>query len=288
MKKFAQSSEIPDEDLPENFSWQDIDGYDFTDAPRDQGHCGSCYTFSYAGLIKNRLQVKYGKAMPQLSPQQMMTCNYMTEGCDGGWAQFHGLFFKNAYMVDEQCAPYLGVTKGHHCSEYAECEPIAKVKDVKFVGGGYGSATEKAMMKEIMHSGAIEGEVDFPSYGHMYTSGVMTSNGMKDLHSKMVELAQLSDAAKTLLTKEHTNTASLSEISLHDRGIEWQALNHSILVIGWGTDPKTQLKYWIVRNSFGDTWGSDGNFMAERGADFIRIEGQSSAFDPVLCSEEKC
>ena len=126
--------------------------------------------------------VKYGEDVPQLSPQQMMTCNYMTEGCDGGWAQFHGLFHKNSYMVAEDCAPYTGQTKGAHCSNYAECEPIAKVADVKFIGGGYGATTEKAMMKEIIHSGAIEGEVNFPSYGHMYTAGVMTNNGMKDLH----------------------------------------------------------------------------------------------------------
>lgn len=35
MKKFASSEEIPDEELPENFTWEDIDGFDFTDAPRD-------------------------------------------------------------------------------------------------------------------------------------------------------------------------------------------------------------------------------------------------------------
>lgn len=35
MKKYASSEEIPDEELPENFTWEDIDGFDFTDAPRD-------------------------------------------------------------------------------------------------------------------------------------------------------------------------------------------------------------------------------------------------------------
>ena len=44
-------------------------------------------------------------------------------------------------------------------------------------------------MKEVLHGGAVEGEVNFPSYGHMYTSGVMTHDGMKDLHDKMVKLA---------------------------------------------------------------------------------------------------
>lgn len=64
MKKYATSEEIPDDELPESFDWQNVAGFDFTDAPRDQGHCGSCYTFSYIGLIRNRLQVKYGVEVP--------------------------------------------------------------------------------------------------------------------------------------------------------------------------------------------------------------------------------
>ena len=49
----------------------------------------------------------------------MMTCNYMTEGCDGGWAQFHGFFHRSAHMVAEECAPYTGMTKGSSCSDFA-------------------------------------------------------------------------------------------------------------------------------------------------------------------------
>lgn len=118
-----------------------------------------------------------------------MTCNYLTEGCDGGWSQFHGFFHQSAYMVSEACAPYTGSTKGKHCSDYAQCEPVAKVASVKMTGGGYGASTEKAMMKEIMHSGAIEGEVSWPDYAFGYKSGVMTDKGMQQLHEKMVQLA---------------------------------------------------------------------------------------------------
>lgn len=48
-----------------------------------------------------------------------MTCNYMNEGCDGGWPFFHGLFAENGYMVADDCAPYLGKTKGDDCANYA-------------------------------------------------------------------------------------------------------------------------------------------------------------------------
>jgi hypothetical protein len=59
--------------------------------------------------------MKYGKEIPLLSPQYLMQCNYMNEGCDGGWSFFHGYLAENGYMVSEQCAPYLAKTKGMSC-----------------------------------------------------------------------------------------------------------------------------------------------------------------------------
>ena len=36
----------------------------------------------------------------------LLDCNYMTEGCDGGWPFFHGYLAENGYLVTEACAPY--------------------------------------------------------------------------------------------------------------------------------------------------------------------------------------
>lgn len=41
-----------------------------------------------------------------------MNCNYMNEGCEGGWAIFNGFFQENAHFVSEECGPYKGKTKG--------------------------------------------------------------------------------------------------------------------------------------------------------------------------------
>lgn len=57
--------------------------------------------------------------MPLLSPQHLMTCNYINEGCDGGWPFFHGLWAENAALVTDDCAPYQAKTKGDSCSNYA-------------------------------------------------------------------------------------------------------------------------------------------------------------------------
>jgi cathepsin C len=113
--------------LPENFDWRNVKGVDFTNPHRDQKACGSCYTVSFTQIAEQRLKLKYGKDVPFLSPQQLMTCNYMNEGCDGGWPFFHGFFAENGYLVTDDCAPYLAHTKGDSCSNYEKCEPHSKI-----------------------------------------------------------------------------------------------------------------------------------------------------------------
>jgi C1A family cysteine protease len=59
-------------------------------------------------------------------------------------------------------------------------------------------------------------------------------------------------------------------------------LNHSVVILGWGVDPATDLKYWIVRNSYGPRWGDHGEFLVQRGTDDFGIESETTAYDPVL------
>jgi C1A family cysteine protease len=56
------------------------------------------------------------------------------------------------------------------------------------------------------------------------------------------------------------------------------------MLIGWGFDEKDQTKYWIVRNSYGPTWGQSGDFYIERGSDAFGIEANLVSYEPVLCS----
>lgn len=111
-KKYTGADEIPDSEIPESYDLSNIDGYDFTNPVRDQGPCGSCYTVSFTQVIESRLKLKYGKEIPQMSSQYLMQCNYMNEGCDGGWSFFNGYLAENGHLVSENCAPYLAKTKG--------------------------------------------------------------------------------------------------------------------------------------------------------------------------------
>ena len=115
----------------------------------------------------------------------------------------------------------------------------------------------------------------------MYTKGVLTQNGIVELHKKIKGLAQTRES-------EQSGKPEITDKSLKDYGISWQNLNHSVVIVGWGTDPVTEQKYWIVRNSYGSTWGDHGEFMVERGNNDFAIESETTAYNYVLCSEGGC
>ena len=57
------------------------------------------------------------------------------------------------------------------------------------------------------------------------------------------------------------------------------------MVIGWGYDEKLQMKYWLVRNSYGGNWGERGNFKVRRGMNDFAGEAESSAIIPVILKD---
>lgn len=155
---YKNSEEIPDELVPEKHDPRNINGYDFTGDIRDQKECGSCYTLGFIQVAESRLRLKYadkGVEVPALSPQFLMECNYMNEGCDGGWAIFHGFLAENGHMASEQCAPYKARTKDDKCSNYSHCPKVAKVKSSYYVGGYNYLPSEKLIQKELLMHGPL-------------------------------------------------------------------------------------------------------------------------------------
>ena len=58
-----------------------------------------------------------------------------------------------------------------------------------------------------------------------------------------------------------------------------QELNHTIFLVGWKKEETTGMPIWIVRNSYGDSWGMNGDFYVKRGNDDFGIESEISAYD---------
>lgn len=68
---------------------------------------------------------------------------------------FVGFFLESFYTVDSECAKYVGKTVTDGCKKFAECTPIAKVKNTYYVGGHYGGMSEQSIMKELRARGPL-------------------------------------------------------------------------------------------------------------------------------------
>lgn len=72
---------------------------------------------------------------------------------------------------------------------------------------------------------------------------------------------------------------------MRDGLIDWEAVSHSVLLVGYGVEtkgPNKGLKYWKALNSWGDTFGEGGFFRIRRGNDECSIESMAEYATPVI------
>lgn len=89
--------------LPPNFSWVEQGG---VTPVKDQGSCGSCWAFAATAELEAHMRIRYGTTL-DLSEQQVVSCNSVGAGCDGGWAFAAYDVFRTRGAVLEDCHPYL-------------------------------------------------------------------------------------------------------------------------------------------------------------------------------------
>ena len=72
-------------------TWEPIDYTTKCGKVWDQGGCVSCYAFSMVNTIECNYNLKTG-ILPQLSRQQIVDCNSLTGGCNGGYPPSVGYY----------------------------------------------------------------------------------------------------------------------------------------------------------------------------------------------------
>jgi len=195
---------------------------------KDQGQCGSCWTFSATGAIEGAWAIAKSKLI-DLSEQELVDCatgfSYGSHGCNGG--EMEGAF---KYVIEHgQCSlasyPYTsGVSKtGGTCQKCSAVVEISSCSDVK--------PNDQVSLKAavVLQPVAIAIEAD-TRYFQSYSSGVLTS-------------------------------ASCGT-----------TLDHGVLIVGYGTE--NGQKYWLVKNSWGTTWGENG---------YVKIARSDSTNDAGIC-----
>ncbi|XP_066094816.1 pro-cathepsin H [Saccopteryx bilineata] len=137
---------------------------------KNQGSCGSCWTFSSTGALESALAIKTGK-MYSLSEQQLVDCaqNFNNHGCQGGLpSQAFEYIRYNDGIMGEDTYPYHG--KDGECKFQRE-KAVAYVKDVANITMNDEEAMVEAVALYNPVSFAFEVTEDFM----LYKSGVFTS-----------------------------------------------------------------------------------------------------------------
>ncbi|XP_054718884.1 LOW QUALITY PROTEIN: dipeptidyl peptidase 1-like [Uloborus diversus] len=219
---------------PEQFDWRDVNGVNYVSPVRNQGSCGSCFAFSSMGMLESRLRIATNNSVQvTFAPQDVVSCSEYSQGCEGGFPYLvAGKYAQDFGVVPEDCNPYTG--KDGKCSE-KECKRYY-VADYKYIGGFYGACNEDLMKLELVANGPIVVSFEvYPDF-QQYKGGIYHYTGLQSGFNPF------------LIT------------------------NHAVLAVGYGTEPKTGEKFWIVKNSWGEGWGENGFFRIRRGTDECNIE----------------
>jgi cathepsin L len=135
---------------------------------KDQGQCGSCWSFSTTGAVEGIVAIKHGQLTP-LSEQQLMDCSYSygNLACNGGLMDNAFKYVMANGLCTEAAYPYTAKSsldcKASSCSVSANSK-ITGYTDVKSTEANLGAAVD---MQPI--SVAIEAD---QSGFQMYKSGV--------------------------------------------------------------------------------------------------------------------
>ena len=233
---------MTNEELPKSYDPRDINGVSYVSVTKNQHipqYCGSCWAFSAASAISDRLRLMTKGAWPtqELSPQVIVNCADTASGCHGGDMLSAYRMMKEMGVPEEGCMRYTATD--NECTDFNICRdcghdtPCHAVQNfTKYYVQEYGYVTgEEKMMKEIYARGPITCAIAVPDDFLAYKEGVY-----KD---------------KTGVT----------------------ALEHAISVVGWGETEDGE-KYWIGRNSWGTYWGEKGWFKIARGINNLGIESE--------------
>lgn len=280
----AAASDVRAMSLPKSVDWRHLlagmgpPGTDVLGAQFSQGNCGSCYAFSGALVLQMRFRVqllkKHGILYPlELSWKSATRCSPYTEGCSGGFAYLTFKYASEVGLPSAECdkaeAPE-DLDKSCDWSCYTNTSELFYAKGYGFAGGFSHGANEQDIMREIHDNGPV-----ILSFSTSAAPEFIYNNGQSWRNDTGV---------MTLFNNSETpgeNFSTNPKINV------WRYTTHSILAVGYGEEPTLHpggetVKYWIVRNSWGQEWGAQGYGKMRRGFNDAALESNAPWVEPDL------
>jgi cathepsin B len=213
---------------------------------RDQSTCGSCWAFGGVTAMSDRLCIASNAAVTiALSAEDMLSCcETCGMGCNGGYPASAWNYFKNTGLVADSEYPYAFAPCAHHVNStvYQPCgasQPTPACDRTKLAGKTYKAKSSYSVGGLFDRAAKIQAEI--MTYGPV--EGAFTV--YEDF------LAYKSGVY------QHTTGSALG--------------GHAIRILGWGVENGTP--YWLIANSWNESWGDNGLFKILRGKNECGIEG---------------
>jgi len=217
----AQTSKAPStKDLPNSVNWVEAGA---TTGVKNQGQCGSCWAFATAEQIESYYQLASGELL-ELSAQQVTSCTPNLVQC-GGTGGCYG-------SVTE-----LGFN-------YLQLFGLVLDSDYPYVSGTSADSEEcNYDLSSITPAVALNGYEALPA------------NDADAVMQHLAEVGPLAIAADASNWRFYND--GVFDGCSFDENI---SINHGIQLVGYGSEfsPLGVYDYWLVRNSWGESWGEDG------------------------------
>lgn len=216
--------------LPDSVDWR-VKGV--VTNVKDQGQCGSCYSFSNTGALEGVYAIKHGNLV-SFSEQEIVDCSLLqyagpNEGCNGGQlGPTMDWIGKVGGLCNEADYPYKsGVSKTVGSCSKGNCKPVdgSKVVSHTNVVPNSDDAMMTALNKQPVSVAIQADQMAF----QFYSSGVFTQSCGTDL-------------------------------------------DHAVLLVGYGS--LNGVDHYIMKNSWGPSWGDKGYMYLGRGPQYNDGKGQ--------------
>lgn len=140
-------------------------------AVKNQGQCGSCWTFSATGNIEGQHFIKHGKLV-SLSEQEIVSCDSLGDGCNGGLMDlaFEWLIQSRGGNIDTEASyPYASASGTAPACRLTGRTVGAKISSYRDI-----AHSETAIANELYSVGPISIAVDATSW-QSYQGGILTN-----------------------------------------------------------------------------------------------------------------
>jgi C1A family cysteine protease len=174
--------------LPSSVDWRTKGA---VTAVKNQGQCGSCWSFSTTGAVEGIHAIKTG-TLVSLSEQQLMDCSTAegNQGCNGGeMDDAFEYIIKNGGICSESSYPYEGYDDTCRSSS---CQSVASIKGYTDVTVNDPSALEAAVAQQPVSIAVDAAGMDW----QFYSGGVLSDSCGTSLDHGVLAVGYGSDSGQ--------------------------------------------------------------------------------------------